>query len=72
MMDIKITNGKLYVHNMLLIEEENDTALMNRLYSITEGDVNSYQKKVVISAINQIKVIKNIRKGAWICTLILI
>lgn len=63
-MDIKITNGKLYVHNMLLIEEENDIALMNRLYSITVGDINSYQKKVVISAINQIKVIKNIRKGA--------
>lgn len=64
MMDIKITDGKLYVHNMLLVEEDNNIDLMNRLYSIIEYDINSYQKKVIISAINQIKVIKNIRESA--------
>ena len=72
MIDVKIIDGKLYSYNMILAEDKNDNALMDRICSMLKYDMNNYQREILLRAIEEIKIIKKNTKSAWICTLILI
>lgn len=63
-MDIKIFHGNLYTYNMLIVEEKNNAELMDRICSMLKYDMNNYQRQMLLKAIEEIKVIKNITKSA--------
>lgn len=64
MIDIKIIDGKLYSYNMILAEDKNDNALMDRICSMLKYDMNNYQRQILLKAIEEIKFIKKITKSA--------
>ena len=72
MIDVKVIDGKLYSYNMLVAEEKDNDALMDRICSMLKYDINNHQKQILLRAIEEIKNIEKIIKSAWICTLILL
>lgn len=64
MIDVKVIYGKLYSYNMILAEEKNDNALMDRICSMLKYDMNNYQRQILLKAIEEIKFIKKITKSA--------
>lgn len=64
MVDVKVIEGKLFNCNMLVVEEENNEKLMERIVSMLKHDINNYQKKILLKAIEEIKIIKKITKSA--------
>mgnify|MGYP006975003126 CR=1 FL=1 len=64
MIDVKIIDGKLYSYNMILAEDKNDNALMDRICSMLKYDMNNYQRQILLKAIEEIKFIKKITKSA--------
>lgn len=63
-MDIKICDSNLYNYNMLLVEEKSNGKLMDRIDSIIKYDMDNYQSKILINAIEEFKIIKKITKSA--------
>ena len=72
MIDVRVIDGKLLSFNMLVVEEENNEKLMERICSMLKCDMNNYQRQMLLRAIEEIKIIKKITKSAWICALILL
>ena len=72
MIDVKVIDGKLYSYNMLVAEEKDNDALMDRICCMLKYDMNNYQREILLRAIEEIKIVKKNTKSAWICTLILI
>jgi hypothetical protein len=64
MIDVKVIDGKLYSYNMIVAEEKNDDALMDRICSMLKYDMNNYQRQMLLKAIEEIKIIKEITKSA--------
>lgn len=64
MIDIKIIDGRLYVHNMLVVEEKSNNTLMERICSMLKYNMNNYQKQILLNAIEEIKIINKITKSA--------
>lgn len=64
MVNVKIIDGSLYNYNILLVEERNNDDLMNRLCSMLKYEINSYQRKMILNSIDQIKMINSITKSA--------
>lgn len=64
MIDVKIFDGNLYSYNMLIVEEKNNAELIDRICSMLKYDMNKYQRQILLRAIEEIKVIKNITKSA--------
>ncbi|MFQ7000491.1 MAG: hypothetical protein ACLRRH_03985 [Clostridium sp.] len=44
MIDVRVIDGKLYSYNMLVVEEENNEKLMDRICSMLKYDMNNYQR----------------------------
>lgn len=64
MIDVKVIDGKLYSYNMIVAEEKNNDALMDRICSMLKYDMNNYQRQMLLKAIEEIKIIKEITKSA--------
>ena len=64
MIDVKVIDGKLYSYNMLVAEEKDNDALMDRICSMLKYDMNNYQREILLRAIEEIKIIKKITKSA--------
>ena len=64
MIDVKVRDGKLYSYNMIVAEEKNDDAIMDRICSMLKYDMNNYQRQMLLKAIEEIKIIKEITKSA--------
>ena len=64
MIDVKVIDGKLYSYNMLVAEEKDNDALMDRICSMLKYDMNNYQRQILLRAIEEIKIIKKITKSA--------
>lgn len=64
MIDVKVIDGKLYSYNMIVAEEKDNDALMDRICSMLKYDMNNYQRQMVLKAIEEIKIIKEITKSA--------
>lgn len=64
MIDVKIFDGNLYSYNMLIVEEKSNAALMDRICSMLKYDMNNYQRRVLLKAIEEVKIIMNINKSA--------
>lgn len=59
MIDVKVIEEKLYSYNMLMVEEDNNKKLMDRISSMLKCDMNNYQRQVLVRAIEEIKIIKS-------------
>ena len=46
MIDVRVIDGKLLSFNMLVVEEENNEKLMERICSMLKCDMNNYQRQV--------------------------
>lgn len=64
MIDVRVIDGKLLSFNMLVVEEENNEKLMERICSMLKCDMNNYQRQMLLRAIEEIKIIKKITKSA--------
>lgn len=64
MIDVKVIDGKLYSYNMLVAEEKDNDALMDRISSMLKYDMNNYQRQILLRAIEEIKIIKKFTKSA--------
>ena len=64
MIDVRVIDGKLLSFNMLVVEEENNEKLMERICSMIKCDMNNYQRQILLRAIEEIKIIKKITKSA--------
>lgn len=64
MIDVKVIDGKLYSYNMLVAEEKDNDALMDRICSMLKYDMNNYQREILLRAIEEIKIIKKNTKSA--------
>lgn len=64
MIDVKVIDGKLYSYNMLVAEEKDNDALMDRICSMLKYDINNHQKQILLRAIEEIKNIEKIIKSA--------
>lgn len=64
MIDVKVIDGKLYSYNMLVAEEKDNDALMDRIYCMLKYDMNNYQREILLRAIEEIKIIKKNTKSA--------
>ncbi|WP_297993211.1 hypothetical protein [uncultured Clostridium sp.] len=64
MIDVKVIDGKLYSYNMIVAEEKDNDALMDRICSMLKYDMNNYQRQMLLKAIEEIKIIKEITKSA--------
>ena len=64
MINVRVIDGKLLSFNMLVVEEENNEKLMERICSMLKCNLNNYQKKILMKAIEEIKTIKKISKSA--------
>ena len=64
MIDVKVIDGKLYSYNMIVAEEKNNDALMDRICSMLKYDMNNYQRQMLLKTIEEIKIIKEITKSA--------
>lgn len=60
MIDIKIVEGRLYNYNMLILNEENNEKLLERLICILELDMNTYQERLIKKSIEQLQFIKKV------------
>lgn len=63
MIDVRVMDGKLFSFNMLVVEEKNNEELMDRIYLMLKCDMNNYQRKVLLRAIEEIKIIKQITRS---------
>ena len=64
MIDVKVIDGKLYSYNMLVAEEKDNDALMDRIWCMLKYDMNNYQREILLRAIEEIKIIKKNTKSA--------
>lgn len=64
MIDVKVIDGKLYSYNMLVAEEKDNDALMDRIWCMLKYDMNNYQREILLRAIEEIKNIEKIIKSA--------
>ncbi|MDU5883234.1 MAG: hypothetical protein E6Z31_12235 [Clostridium perfringens] len=64
MIDVKILDGNLYIYNMLIVEEKSNAALMDRICSMLNYDMNNYQRRILLKAIEEVKIIMNITESA--------
>lgn len=60
MIDIKIVQGRLYNYNMLILNEENNDKLLERLICILELEMNNYQEQLIKKSIEQLQFIKKV------------
>lgn len=60
MIDIKIVEGRLYNYNMLILNEEINEKLLERLICILELDMNTYQERLIKKSIEQLQFIKKL------------
>ena len=64
MIDVKVIDGKLYSYNMLVAEEKDNDARMDRICCMLKYDMNNYQREILLRAIEEIKIIKKNTKSA--------
>ena len=60
MIDINIVEVRLYNCNMLILNEENNEKLLERLICILELDMNTYQERLIKKSIEQLQFIKKV------------